>query len=85
MNEDKLGLFNGEDKPSVDTVWDFYEQGKTFNQRINLDETVKANELMYIGKQWEGKTIALSRLNYIHIINFHFTSVMTRNYPYHYI
>ena len=54
MNEDKLGLFKGEDKPSVDIVWDFYEEGKTFNQRINLDETVKANENFYVGKQWEG-------------------------------
>ena len=54
MNEDKLGLFKGEDKPSVDVVWDFYEEGKTFNQRINLDDTVKANENFYVGKQWEG-------------------------------
>lgn len=50
MSEDKLGLFKGEDKPSVGIVWDFYEDAKTFNQRINLDETVKANENFYVGK-----------------------------------
>ena len=28
MNEDKLGLFEGEDKPTVRVVWDFYEKAK---------------------------------------------------------
>lgn len=50
----KLGIFAGEDKPNVETAWDFYEKGMAFNRQINLDETVKANENFYIGKQWEG-------------------------------
>ena len=54
MNEDKLGLFDGEDKPTVQIVWDFYEKAKEFNQSLNLDETVKANENFFTGKQWEG-------------------------------
>lgn len=54
MDEDKLGLFDGEDMPTVQTAWDFYEDGKEFNQQINLDDTVKANENFFVGKQWEG-------------------------------
>lgn len=50
----ELGIFNGKDKPSVKTAWSFYEKGCDFNRQINLDDTVKANELFYIGKQWEG-------------------------------
>lgn len=54
MNNDKLGLFNGEDKPSVDVVWDFYKEGLRFNNAIDLDDTVKSNENFFIGRQWEG-------------------------------
>ena len=54
MNEDKLGLFEGEDKPTVQVVWDFYEKAKQFNQAINLDDTVRVNENFFTGKQWEG-------------------------------
>lgn len=31
-----------------------YERGKEFNSAINLGETVRVNENMYISKQWEG-------------------------------
>lgn len=54
MSKEKLGLFNGEDMPSVEVAWEFYEKGLQFNSAINLDETVKANENFYVGKQWEG-------------------------------
>lgn len=54
MAEEKLGLFRGEDKPNVETAWGFYQRGLQFNNQINLDDTVKANENMCIGKQWEG-------------------------------
>ena len=54
MSEQKLGLFNGEDKPDVKTAWAFYEKGLQFNNAINLEETVRVNENMFIGKQWEG-------------------------------
>lgn len=54
MSEMKLGLFNGEDMPSVEVAWDFYEKGLQFNNVIDLDETVKANENFFVGKQWEG-------------------------------
>ena len=45
----KLGLFEGNDKPDVRTVWDFYERAKTFNQAINLDECVRVNENFFVG------------------------------------
>lgn len=54
MSEKKLGLFKGEDKPSVQTVWDFYQEGLKFNDAINLDDTVRTNENFFVGKQWEG-------------------------------
>ena len=49
-----LGLFGESDKPDFKSVWKLYQKGLDFNRRINLDETVKANENFYIGKQWEG-------------------------------
>lgn len=54
MSNEKLGLFNGEDKPTPEIGWEFYEQGIQFNDTINLDDTVEVNENFYIGKQWEG-------------------------------
>lgn len=54
MSEEKLGLFEGEDMPTVVTAWSYYQQGLIFNNQINLDETVKANRNFAIGKQWEG-------------------------------
>lgn len=54
MSEEKLGLFNGEDLPNVETAWSFYQKGLQFNNQINLDETVKSNRNFAIGKQWEG-------------------------------
>ena len=54
MSKTKLGLFKGEDKPTVDVAWDFYEDGREFNNQVNLDETVRVNENFFIGKQWEG-------------------------------
>lgn len=36
------------------TVWKEYEKGIDFKARIDLYETVKANENFFIGKQWEG-------------------------------
>lgn len=54
MSEEKLGLFDGEDLPKVETVWSFYREGLGFNNQINLDDTVKSNRNFAIGKQWEG-------------------------------
>lgn len=54
MSEEKLGLFAGDDKPNEKTGWALFQEGKDFNTAINLEETVKANENFYIGKQWEG-------------------------------
>lgn len=51
---EELGLFCGKSKPDVQTVWSFYDKGRMFNNQLNLDDTVKANENFYIGKQWEG-------------------------------
>lgn len=49
----KLGLFKGEDKPTKECVWAFYERGVRYNNQIDLDETVRCNENFYIGRQWE--------------------------------
>lgn len=54
MSEVKLGLFDGEKKPTPQIGWRFYQQGLEFNNYINLDDTVEVNENFYIGKQWEG-------------------------------
>lgn len=37
-------------KPCPDSVWKEYEKGVSFNNQINLDDTVKANENFFIGK-----------------------------------
>lgn len=50
MAEEKLGLFDGEDLPNEDRAWKLYERGRDFNNRINLEETVKSNENFFIGK-----------------------------------
>lgn len=51
--EVKLGLFHGEDKPTPQIGWEFYEQGIEFNNLIELEDTVEANENFYVGRQWE--------------------------------
>lgn len=35
-------------------VWDKYQKGLDFNNSIDLNECVQANENFFIGKQWEG-------------------------------
>ena len=52
--EEKLGLFDGEDRPDVKTAWKLFQKGRDFNTAINLEETIKVNENFYISKQWEG-------------------------------
>ena len=54
MNEDGLGLFNGKDQPTVEWGWKNYEKAVAYNTTVGLQETVKANENFFIGKQWEG-------------------------------
>ena len=49
-----LGLFGEKDEPDVISAWNIYEKGLKFNTQININDTVKANENFYIGKQWEG-------------------------------
>lgn len=51
---DGLGLFFGKTKPDCKSVWRMYEQGRDFNNAINLEDTVQKNENFYVGKQWEG-------------------------------
>lgn len=54
MNEDGLGLFDGKDQPTVEWGWKNYEKAVAYNTTVGLQETVKANENFFIGKQWEG-------------------------------
>lgn len=45
----ELYLFGDSDTPSYGNAWNAYEQGRAYNNRLNLDETVKANENFFIG------------------------------------
>ncbi len=47
-------LFGSSDTPTPNSVWELYERGQNFNDRISLDDTVKTNENFFIGRQWEG-------------------------------
>lgn len=40
--------------PDVRSVWKKYEKDISFKEQIGLFDTVRENELFYIGKQWEG-------------------------------
>ena len=53
MSEIKLGLFQGENKPTKKCVWDFYERGRRYNDQLDIDETVRCNENFFVSKQWE--------------------------------
>ena len=48
------GLFGKEAGPTPEAVWELYERGRSFNEAIDLYETVNTNENFFIGKQWEG-------------------------------
>ena len=50
MNDSKLGLFNGEDKPTPEVGWAMYQKAVDFNNSINLNNTVKVNENFFVGK-----------------------------------
>ena len=83
MNDEKLGLFDGEDMPTARTAWILLEQGRDFNTRINLNETVKANRNFYIGKQWEGvqaNGLPQPVFNILkRIVGFHVASMVSEN------
>ena len=51
---EELGLFDGKNEPDVLWGWRHYNESVDHNTKLNLQETVKANENFYIGKQWEG-------------------------------
>ena len=50
MTGNKLGLFNGKDRPDVESAWKLYEDSESFNTAINLADTAKVKETLYIGK-----------------------------------
>jgi len=54
LKDEELYLFGESDKPDKRIAWNLYQKGLMFNNYVKLDETVQANELFYIGKQWEG-------------------------------
>ncbi len=45
-----LFLFGDSDTPKPHTAWTAYENGRAYNNQLNLDETVKVNENFYVGK-----------------------------------
>ena len=49
-NKKELGLFDGQEKPDVEWGWKNYTKSVDYNSRLQLQETVKANENFYIGK-----------------------------------
>ena len=53
-DEELLTLFKGHRMPTPRIVFEMYQKGLNFNAGINLEETVRVNENMFIGKQWEG-------------------------------
>lgn len=83
MNEEKLGLFKGEDRPDIKTGWEFYQNGIDFNVAINLDETVKANENFYVGRQWEGinaNGLPTPQMNFLkRVVGFIVATITTDN------
>lgn len=83
MSDEKLGLFKGEDMPSVEIVWDFYQDGLKFNTAIGLDETVQANENFFVGKQWEGvqaNGLPTPVFNVLkRVVGFHVATITTDN------
>lgn len=54
MDEEKLGLFDGRDKPTPAIAWKYYQRGLSYNNAVDLDDTVRVNENFFVGKQWEG-------------------------------
>lgn len=59
-------LFDGEIAP--ETIWKLYEAGESYNDKLKLYDTVRDNENMFIGKQWEGVTangLPTPELNFI--------------------
>ena len=83
MSDEKLGLFNGEDMPDVQCVWNFYKDGLKFNDAINLEDTVRANENFFIGKQWEGvqaNGLPTPVFNVLkRVVGFHVATITTDN------
>ena len=39
---------------SVIDIWKAYQDGINYNEQLNLADTVEENNLMYVGRQWEG-------------------------------
>lgn len=56
MSEYGKILFEDGRELTPDAAWKLYTSGQEFNDKIKLDDTVKVNENMFIGKQWEGVT-----------------------------
>lgn len=83
MNEVKLGIFGGEDRPDSESAWKLREQGKGFNEQIRLDDTVRVNENFYVGKQWEGvesNGLPTPQLNFLkRVVGFTTATVCTDN------
>lgn len=49
-------LFEDGSELTAESAWKLYTEAQEFNDKLNLDDTVKVNENMFIGKQWEGVT-----------------------------
>ncbi len=48
------GIFGGNRMPDCRSTWALLDEGRRFNEQLDLYETVKTNENFFIGRQWEG-------------------------------
>lgn len=53
-NNENLELFSSGKTPTFECAWQLYQKSVDFKTAIKLYDTVKVNENMFIGKQWEG-------------------------------
>lgn len=82
MSEIK-GMFNGKNTPDVQSAWQLYQDGLTFNASISLNDNVRVNENFYIGKQWEGvesNGLPTPQFNFLkRVVGFIVATITTEN------
>lgn len=68
-----------ERKSTVQSIWREYAKGKSYNNSIDLYTTVKTNENMFVGNQWEGlkaPDVEKPTLNFIKRVVTYFVSMI---------
>ena len=69
--------------PTADSIFAEFEMAKRFNNAVNLEDTVKANENFFIGKQWEGVNangLPTPQFNFLkRVVLFQVASILSDN------